>query len=90
MGMGSKLGGFNISETKTVGYYLAFKPVKFEYIFRRKTHKICSICPIFRLNFGQHITDLVARCKKDLNLIRMLRGTDFVADKNSLLILYKS
>ena len=44
-----------------------------------------------KFNFGQHINDLVTRCKKDLNVMRMLRGTDFGADKNSLLlILYKS
>ena len=29
------------------------------------------------LTFGQAINDLVTRCKKDLNILRMLRGTDY-------------
>ena len=37
-----------------------------------------------------HIKNLTAKCQRDLNLMRMLRGTDFGSDKNSLLLLYKS
>ena len=42
------------------------------------------------LTFEEHIKDLIIRCEKDLNLMRMLRGTDFGSDKNTLLLLYKS
>ena len=37
-----------------------------------------------------HIKSITERCQRDLNLMRMLRGTDFGSDKNSLLLLYKS
>ena len=37
-----------------------------------------------------HIKSLTEKCQRDLNLMRMLRGTDFGSDKNSLLLLYKS
>ena len=43
-----------------------------------------------KVTLGQHIDDLVTRCKKDLNVMRMLKGTDIGTDKNSLLLLYKS
>ena len=37
-----------------------------------------------------HIKLLTEKCQRDLNLMRLLRGTDFGSDKNSLLLLYKS
>ena len=37
-----------------------------------------------------HLKLLTEKCQRDLNLVRMLRGTDFGSDKNSLLLLYKS
>ena len=37
-----------------------------------------------------HIKSLTEKCQRDIYLMRMLRGTDFGSDKNSLLLHYKS
>ncbi|XP_060578916.1 uncharacterized protein LOC132735901, partial [Ruditapes philippinarum] len=89
--------GFKISETKTVGIVfgnqkkhnlnvsLGGTPINFV-----KTVRFLGLLLDEKLTFGPHIKDLVNRCKKDLNVMRMLKGTDFGTDKNSLLLLYKS
>jgi hypothetical protein len=96
MGMGKKWG-FQISETKTVAILfgnqkehtlnisLGSTPIQFV-----KVTRFLGILLDKKLNFGQHIQDLVNKCQKDLNVMRMLKGTDFGTDKNSLLLLYKS
>lgn len=93
----AKNWGFKISETKTVGVLfgnqkqhtlnvnLGGTPIKFERVAR-----FLGLLLDDRLSFTQHIKDLVTRCEKDLNVMRMLRGTDFGSDKNSLLLIYKS
>ena len=42
------------------------------------------------LSWKNHIVDLEIRCNKDMNIIRMLSGTDWGASKKSLMILYRS
>ena len=42
------------------------------------------------LSWWDHITDLVERCKKDLNILRLVSGTTFGADKVTLIRLYKA
>lgn len=42
------------------------------------------------LTWRDHIKDLKERCEKDLNLLRVVSGTTFGADKKTLLILYKA
>jgi hypothetical protein len=93
----AKNWGFKISETKTVGVTfgnqkqhtlnvtLGGTPINFV-----KVTRFLGILLDRRLSFEQHISDLITRCRKDLNVMRMLRGTDFGTDKNSLLLLYKS
>ena len=44
-----------------------------------------------RLNtFTHHIDQITTKCQKDMNLMRMLKGTDYGADKQSLLTIYKT
>ena len=43
-----------------------------------------------QLSWGKHITEIIRRCKKDLNLMRYLSGTKFGADKLTLLAIYKT
>ena len=43
-----------------------------------------------QLSWAKHITEVVRRCKKDLNLMRYLSGTKFGADKLTLLAKYKT
>lgn len=42
------------------------------------------------LTWIHHINDVVARCQKDLNLMRYLSGTSYGADKKTLIKLYTS
>ncbi|MEW8548123.1 MAG: reverse transcriptase domain-containing protein, partial [Candidatus Thiodiazotropha sp.] len=43
-----------------------------------------------KLTWGQHIKSLIEKCNKDLNLMRMVSGTTYGADKKVLLNLYKA
>jgi hypothetical protein len=54
-------------------------PIKFV-----KTVQFLGLLLDQKLTFGPHINDLFNRCKKGLNVMRMLKGTDFGTDKNSL------
>ncbi|MCU7800042.1 MAG: endonuclease/exonuclease/phosphatase family protein, partial [gamma proteobacterium symbiont of Lucinoma myriamae] len=40
------------------------------------------------LNWVNHINNIIARCQKDLNLMRYLAGTNYGADKKNLIKLY--
>ena len=42
-----------------------------------------------RLTFNAHFKVIKERCE-DLNMMRMLTGTDYGSDKKSLLVIYKS
>ena len=42
------------------------------------------------LTWNKQITELINRCNKDINLMRMISGTSYGADKLSLVLLYKS
>ena len=42
------------------------------------------------LTWNEHIQNLKIRCSKDLNLLRMISGTDWGADKKSLMLLYQA
>lgn len=42
------------------------------------------------LTWNKHITELITRCQKDLNLLRLVSGTSYGADKKTLIMLYIS
>ena len=93
----SKQWGFKISKTKTVGIifgnknlkemdvYLGGTKIKFE-----ETVTFLGMLLDRKFSLLPHVKLLTEKCQRDLNLMRMLRGTDFGSDKNSLLLLYKS
>jgi hypothetical protein len=88
--MGQKLG-FQISETKTVSIFFGNKKGHIEPIIKAvhqikfvKVTRFFGILLDKKLTFGQHIQDMVNRRQKDLNFMRMLKGTDFGTDKSSL------
>ena len=93
----SQQWGFKISKTKTVGIifgnqnlkeldvYLGGTKIKFE-----ETVTFLGMLLDRKFTLLPHIKTLTEKCQRDLNLMRMLRGTDFGSDKNSLLLLYKS
>ena len=39
------------------------------------------------LTWRDHIKDLVERCKKDMNVLRLVSGTNFFADKKKTLLI---
>ena len=89
--------GFKISKTKTVGIIFGNKNLKKMdvYLGGTKIHfeeTVTFLGMLLDRKFTllPHIKNLRAKCQRDLNLMRMLRGTDFGFDKNSLLLLYKS
>ena len=43
-----------------------------------------------RLTWNEHIKYLIERCNKDMNVLRLVSGTTFGADKVTLLRLYKA
>ncbi len=43
-----------------------------------------------RLTWGPHVTDLIKRCRKDLNLMKLISGTCYGADKKALIMIYKA
>ena len=43
-----------------------------------------------KLTWGEHIKKLLEKCNKDLNLMRLVSGTTYGADKKILLTLYKA
>ena len=89
--------GFKISPTKTVGVLFGDQ---FQHsldlnlggtkIIFEKVVKFLGMYLDKQLTFTHHFKYLAERCERDLNLMRMLRGTGFGSDKNSLLTLYKS
>ena len=42
------------------------------------------------LTWGDHITNLIERCSKDMNVLRLVSGTTFGADKATVIRLYKA
>lgn len=92
--------GFKVSETKTKaiifsrGRHIDKSNLKL-YLFGELIEwkdKITFLGMTFdqKLTWADHIKDLETRCKKDLNLLRLVSGTSFGADKKTLLNLYKS
>ena len=93
----AKTWGFKISQTKSVGIlfgnktqhsldvHLGGTPILFQ-----KVVKFLGMFLDRALSFRDHIKEIKNRCERDLNLMRMLRGTNFGSDKHSLLLLYKS
>ena len=93
----SRKWGFEISKTKTVGIifgnknlkeldvYLGDTKIKFE-----ETVTFLGMLLDRKFTLLPHLKLLTEKCQRDLNLMRMLRGTDFGSNKNSLLLLYKS
>ena len=89
--------GFKISKTKTVGIIFGNKNLKKMDVYLggtkinfEKTVTFLGMLLDRKFTLLPHIKNLTAKCQRDLNLMRMLRGTDFGSDKNSLLLLYKS
>ena len=93
----AKAWGFKISQTKSVGIifgnsklctldvHLGGTPIIFKTVV-----KFLGMLLDRKFTFNAHIKDLITRCERDLNLMRVLRGTDYGSDKNSLLLIYKS
>lgn len=89
--------GFKISETKTVGVlignqkehsldvHLGGTPIVFS-----KVARFLGLTLDKKLTFEQHFKDLVNIFSRDLMVMKKLKGTDFGADKYSLILIYKS
>ena len=43
-----------------------------------------------RLNWSVHIEQILTRCQKSLNLLKIISGTSWGADRQSLLMVYKA
>ena len=96
----SKEWGFKISSTKTKAIIFTQKRnlkteqlnltmfgQKIEFV---KQIKLLGMIFDSKLLWDAHITNLIDRCKKDINLLRLVSATTFGADKLTLLNLYKS
>ena len=91
--------GFRISETKTtaviftrkhepeknVELKIGNKNIRFE-----KSVKFLGMIFDRRLTWNEHISYVVERCKKRLNLLRALSGIDWGANKKTLVMLYRT
>ncbi len=44
----------------------------------------------YKLTWSPHVKDLINRCRKDLNLMKLISGTCYGADKKALLMVYKA
>ncbi len=44
----------------------------------------------YRLTWHAHIANLLVRCRKDINLLKLVSATSYGADKKALLLLYKA
>ncbi len=42
------------------------------------------------LTWRPHVNDLIKRCRKDLNLMKLISGTCYGADKKALIMIYKA
>ena len=92
--------GFKINPTKTeivvfndsVSAIRALPKLKFNGVDIDYSLEATFLGMIFdyRLNWVKHINELVKRCMKDLNVMRLVSGTTFGADKITLLRLYQS
>ncbi len=91
--------GFTLSSEKTVA--VVFKRIGMEPIspsltiqgkaIQYKKHaRFLGVIFDEHLTWSKHIHDVVIRCKKDLNVLRALTGTEWGASKETLLILYRS
>ena len=92
--------GFQLSTSKTVS--ILFRPtpkadcrplrlyINEELLDQVKHVKFLGITFDEYLTWDQHINELTQRCKKDLNILRMLSHTKWGSSKEMLLLLYKS
>lgn len=93
----AKYWGFKISKEKTVAILfgnsrckgLDLKLGDTQIVFEEVV-KFLGMYLDKKLNFRHHINQLKLKCQKDLNLMKMLKGTDFGADKASLILMYKA
>ena len=72
---------------KTDHLNLAMFGHKIEFV---KQIKLLGMIFDTKLLWDAHITNLIYKCKKDINLLRLVSATTFGADKLTLLNLYKS
>ena len=55
----------------------------------KKTLKFLGITFDQKLTFKDHIEDIVSRCRKRLNMLKAVRGTNWGADRNTIIYTYK-
>ena len=93
------LWGFKISETKTTAIIftrkrdqekeieikIGNKQIKFE-----KEVKFLGVIFDQKLTWNQHTKYVIDKCKKRINLLRALSGTDWGANKKTLVMLYRT
>lgn len=92
--------GFKISSTKTEAIIFRRRlKLKLDHLNLKlfgKTinfvNKVKFLGMIFDrfLTWRDHINDLVEKCKQDMNVLRLVSGTSFGADKKTLVNLYKA
>ncbi len=74
------------SETRWIPYLL----VNNQQIPYKKQAKFLGMILDSKLTWGPHVKDLIKRCRKDLNLMKLISGTCYGADKKALLMVYKA
>ena len=91
--------GFQLSTSKTKSIVFRRKrqpsqPIKLSIkgsVIKQETSvKFLGVTFDETLSWNQHINELVGKCKKDLNILKMLSHTKWGSNKEMLLILYKS
>lgn len=91
--------GFKMSDgkTKLVHYRRLYKNVGSPCIYMNgilipceNSHKFLGLIFDKKLNWNEHISDLVTQCKKRINIIKMLANRDWGSDRGTLLTLYKT
>ncbi|XP_055862095.1 uncharacterized protein LOC129922043 [Biomphalaria glabrata] len=91
--------GFKFSDSKTVSMHFCnlrgLHPDPELFIHKKKipvvkTTKFLGLTLDSKFNFLPHIKELKKKCQKSLNILRVLSHTDWGADRDTLLLLYRS
>lgn len=91
--------GFRFSDTKTICMHFCRKRIEHNEpilylnesrIEIKSSVKFLGIIFDSKLTWVQHIEDLANRCKKSLNILRCLSHLSWGADRETLLLIYKS
>ncbi len=79
---------FKISKNKYRGIpHLIINNIPISY---RKQARFLGMILDSRLTWGPHVKDLIKRCRGDLNLMKLISGTCYGADKKALIMIYKA